>query len=144
MKNGKEFKNNSFANYSIAYGTVNNKQPKSIYINLSAWAEPINKYETNYSKIIKDLNKNLNKYLYTYVTTNNNFFNQIVIIDLDLRESGINYNKRSFMNCEITLFQNEESLKPITLLKNHITELSNKIATDIFNNSPHFKFHKKK
>ena len=44
MKSGKQIKVNDNKNYSIIYGCVDNKNPKSIYINISAWAEPLSDY----------------------------------------------------------------------------------------------------
>jgi hypothetical protein len=35
MKKGKELKVSDFKNYNIVYGSVNNKNPKALYIGLS-------------------------------------------------------------------------------------------------------------
>ena len=40
MKTGKELKLTNFKNYNVAFGCVNNKQPKAIYINISSWGDP--------------------------------------------------------------------------------------------------------
>ena len=39
MKRGKEVKLDINPNYKISVGTVDNKNPKSIYISLSAWGQ---------------------------------------------------------------------------------------------------------
>ena len=60
MKRGKELKLDINPNYKIKIGTVDNKNPKSIYINLSAWGE-LNEddEEINYDKVISLLRKRI-------------------------------------------------------------------------------------
>jgi hypothetical protein len=108
MKTGKEIKSNRFKNYNVVFGSVNNKKPKAIYINISAWVDPIDEKGVNYNQIIRTLNKKLKQNLFNYFISENNdvFDKDRTIVDLDIRESGIRYGKRSFMNCEITLFLN--------------------------------------
>ena len=57
MKTGKELKIDNFKNYNIVFGSVNNKHPKAVYINISAWAEPLSADEDSYTRPIKDINK---------------------------------------------------------------------------------------
>jgi hypothetical protein len=144
MKTGKEIKNNNFKNYNIAYGTVNNKNPKSIYLNISAWIEPLKDEVVNYNFDIRFLNKKIKQSLFNYLDANKIIFNQDrTIVDLDIRESGIKLGKRSFMNCEVTFFMKEAL--PINSIQitdsiNGLTELM--ITT--FETNKSFKFHKKK
>ncbi len=144
MKTGKEIKNNNFKNYNIAYGTVNNKNPKSIYLNISAWIEPLKDEVVNYNFDIRFLNKKIKQSLFNYLDANKTIFNQDrTIVDLDIRESGIKLGKRSFMNCEVTFFMKEAL--PINSIQitdsiNGLTELM--ITT--FETNKSFKFHKKK
>ena len=60
MKLGKEIKLNLLPNYKTKVGTVNNKESKSIYINLSAWGEinDINQ-NTNYDSVVSGLRKKI-------------------------------------------------------------------------------------
>jgi hypothetical protein len=105
MKLGKEIKLDLLDNYKTKIGTVNNKESKSLYINLCAWGqlseldENLNYdyYLRNVRKKIKQkLNNSLNKDL---------FHNHKYMVDLDMRTSGLSIEKRSFMSCEITLYQ---------------------------------------
>lgn len=146
MKKGKELKINHFKNYNIVFGSVNNKCPKAIYINISAWAEPKFNDDFNYNRIIRDIDKKVRQTIYNTLSANitTPFFKDKTIIDFDIRESGVRYGKRSFANLEITLFQkyeipvNSESLWPFI---ENVTEV---IIKDIFEKEKHFKFNKRK
>ena len=47
-KKGKQLRIDNHANYNMIYGTVNNTNPKSIYVSISSWAKPIINDEINY------------------------------------------------------------------------------------------------
>ncbi len=144
MKLGKEIKLNLLPNYKTKVGTVNNKQSKSLYISLTAWGE-INDMDnnTNYDyivsglrkKIKQNLNSNLNKEL---------FHNNKYIVDLDMRTSGFIPTKRSFMSCEITLYQK----KGLPINQSKLLESSKSIIYDVVNNcldkTNYFTFYKTK
>lgn len=68
MKFGKKIKLDIDSFYKTQYGTVDNKNFKSTYITLSCWAEP-NEEEENWSKIIKDLRREVRRELYHKVDT---------------------------------------------------------------------------
>ena len=146
MKIGKELKINNFKNYNIVYGSVNNKHPKAIYINISAWVQPLNEEETNYSRVIRNINKNIKQSLFNDLNNDkdSDFIKDRTIVDLDIRESGVKYGKRSFMNCEITLFLKTEI--SVTSDKNKVIldEIVNSVINSSFEDSKHFKFYKKK
>ena len=57
MKTGKEVKTSIFKDYNVVFGSVNNKNPKAVYVNLSAWAEPKHESDINYSRVIRNINK---------------------------------------------------------------------------------------
>lgn len=144
-KRGKEIKMES-DNYTIVCGTVDNKNAKAIYINISAWGEPTEEKELNYNRIISQLAKCIKQSTYNYLKTNydDRFYTDRSIIDLDMRESGIKFGKRSFMNCEITLYQKEtdeminEGESPKIL--NDIVES----AVECLDDFQYFKFYQKK
>jgi hypothetical protein len=141
MKRGKEIKLNFNKNYNISSGTVDSKTPKSIYLSISAWAQPKKDGTINYDSVIKSIHKNLRGVIYDKVETEK--FLKYNILDLDIRESGIKYNKRSFMNCEITLFQlNVLPINSEELLKN-VRNISDVITNEL-DKSEFFKFHKSK
>lgn len=146
MKKGKELKVTDFKNYNVVYGSVNNKDPKAMYINISAWAEPKVNEEINYNRIIRNADKSIRQTIYNLIDNTNStpFFKDKTIVDFDIKESGVKYGKRSFTNCEVTLYLkdevsvNSENLKPIikNLIKNSISS--------VFETNEYFKFHKTK
>lgn len=146
MKTGKELKINSYKNYNIVLGSVNNRHPKAVYLNISAWSEPISECETSYTRIIRDLNKKIKQSLFNLFDLNadTEFLKDRTIVDLDIRESGIRYGKRSFINCELTLFLNSEIPINSDKMQPMLDSIINTVITQTFEESKHFKFHKKK
>jgi hypothetical protein len=136
MKKGKTSKLNIFGDAKCQYGTVDSKNLKSIYIILQTWIEPNDDYE-NWSKLTGDLKRNI---LHTLLEViDRTIFEKKFIVDLDLRTSGIQKNKKSFLNLEITLFVHKENLdfKSI-LLKNKIKNILTSVYKDDLKNSKYF------
>ena len=145
IKKGKEIKmGKTYKDYKVVSGTVDSKSPTSVYINISAWGEPTDENTEHYIKVINGLKKRIRTFVHNQLSLS--FNKQRTIIDLDMRESGIAYGKRSYMSCEITLYQNNMGGR---LLMSDELKLSMKILTDelieeVFDKDPHFKFNKKK
>ncbi len=146
MKTGKELKIEKYKNYNIVFGSVNNKHSKAVYINISAWAEPQQCEFISYNRTLKDINKNIKQSLFNYFSKyfNSDFNKDKTIVDLDIRESGIRYGKRSFMNCEITLFLNSEIPVNNEEMKYNLDKVINLVIESALNNCKVFKFYKKK
>lgn len=146
MKKGKELKLNSFKNYNIVYGTVNNKNPKALYINISSWAEPLIDDTINYARVIKDFDKSIRQNIYDYLKESvvTPFMKDFTIVDFDIRKSGVRFGKRSYLSCEITLFMRDELPINSLILKPKIDEVINLIINNCFEPSKIFDFHKKK
>ena len=146
MKTGKEIKTDTYKNYNIVFGSVNNKHPKAVYLNISAWAEPQSSDELNYTRVIKDINKKVKQSFFNHFTYNNNteFVKERTIVDLTIRESGIRYGKRSFMNCEVTLFLNREILINSEEMRLMLEPLTKLVIESVFENSKSFNFYRKK
>jgi hypothetical protein len=146
MKTGKEIKTNNFKNYNVTFGSVNNKNPKAIYINVASWAEPIDNEETNYHSVIRTLNKKIRQTLFNHFDLDKDclFDKQRTIVDLDIRESGIRYGKRSFMSCEITLYLFNEYSITSTFMKEKLETLTDYIVKNVFDSNKTFNFNKKK
>ena len=144
MKLGKEIKLDLLENYKTKIGTVNNKESKSLYINFCAWGELKEEGENfNYDFFLSNIRKKIKQKISN--TVNKELFHENkYIVDLDMRTSGLNINKRSFMSCEITLYQK----KHLPINKINIVENSKKIIYDVVNecleNNPVFTFHKSK
>jgi len=133
-KRGKEITLDIDSSYKIRLGTVDNKNPKSIYISLCAWGEPMKKTENiNYNSVISNLRKQIKHNINSTIDIND-FHRDKYIVDLDMRSSGISDDKRSFMSCEITLFQ-----------KNNIPVNKPKMVnTATIETQDHFTFYKTK
>ena len=143
MKKGKEIKLATYNNYVLSYGTVDNKNPKAFYIEMSAWLEPLEDRELNYTRVIGNLNKKIKQSLFDYIDEDI-LIKNMSIIDLDIRESGVEFGRRSFMNCEITLFQ--VNPKPINTpeIQMLVEDLIREVVENAFNTNKYFKFHQKK
>ena len=146
MKTGKEVKVATFKNYNVVYGSVNNKHSKAVYINISAWAEPTDEDIISYSRVIRDINKNIRQNLFNLFNGCDDceFIKDRTIVDLDIRESGIKYGKRSFTNCEITLFLNNEIPVNSDIMRTMLDNVVNMLVNNVFDNNKTFKFHRKK
>jgi hypothetical protein len=144
MKLGKEIKLDLLDNYKTKIGTVNNKESKSLYINLCAWGqlseldENLNYdyYLRNVRKKIKQkLNNSLNKDL---------FHNHKYMVDLDMRTSGLSIEKRSFMSCEITLYQKKYLPLNKPRIVDNTKQIIKDVVTECLENNSIFTFHRTK
>ena len=146
MKTGKEIKTTKFKNYNVVFGSVNNKNPKAIYINISSWAEPLEEHNVNYNQVIRSLNKRIKQTLFNIFDNEENCFfdGNRTIVDLDIRESGIRYGKRSFISCEITLFLHNEISVTSDYMKDKIESVTDNLLKTNFENNKTFNFNKKK
>tara|TARA_Y100001958_G_C21185195_1_gene514394 strand:- start:115 stop:543 length:429 start_codon:yes stop_codon:yes gene_type:complete len=142
MKTGKEIKDNSYESFKVSIGTVNNRVPTSVYIKISGWANPLKEEELNYDRVISGLKKRISARLHEYKSPR--FHNHRTIVDLDMRSSGVRYGKKSFTDCEITLFQKD--LLPVNNVevKNHLFELTNTVISEVLENDDYFTFTKVK
>lgn len=142
MKRGKEIKLNLPYEYNVISGAVDNRNPESIYIQISAWGKPKNKEEEDFDSIIKQKSKRVKKKLFEMLDTEQ--FLPKVIVDFNMASSGISYEKRSYMSVEMTLFQknpipvNSDKLLPT------LNKISEKIITDVFEKDEDFKFFRRK
>ena len=146
MKIGKEIRVNKYTNYNIIFGSVNNKDPRAVYISVSAWAEPSSDEHINYSRIIKNLNKQVKQLVFNLLSSDSSydFIPNRTIVDLDMRESGVKFGKRSFMNCEITLFLDTQNILNSEPMKLKLNTISDTVVNKIFERDEHFKFHMRK
>ncbi len=130
-------------NLNVVFGTIDKYNPKTVYVRISGWANPIDyDDEIQYSSIIKKLDKSIKTYLYKNV--NSDILNNMSMVDMDMRESGITRNKSSFMSCEITLFQKNLYLITNDVLNDELVKLTRHICNEIINRDIYFKFFKKK
>ena len=139
MKKGKTAKINGFENVKCSYGTVDSKELKSIYVVLQTWVEPIKDVE-KWVRVTGNLKRQIQHTLLEVV--DNNIFEKNCIVDLDLRTSGIQLEKRSFMNLEITLFVKDKNtdFKSI-ILRDKIKKILKAIYYDDLITSEYFTLH---
>lgn len=138
MKKGKTSKIDGFKNSKILYGTVDSKNLKSLYLNLQTWVEP--KYESdNWPRVIMNMSRSVKHSIYNNLDTS--LFNKNYIVDLDLRSSGIQMNKKSFMNLEINLYLIENMDFKSNEIKKSLKNLIKRIYSEVLNNNSHFDFY---
>jgi hypothetical protein len=144
MKRGKEISLNLPYEYNVISGTVDNKNPKSIYIQISAWGKPKVDREDDYDKILRQKSKRVKEKLFE-VLGDDKFYKDRCIVDFNMASSGINFDKRSFMSVEMTLFQ-KDPLIPVNSdeLLPTLNTISSKIISDVFEKDEDFKFYRRK
>ena len=142
MKKGKTSKLNVFDDAKCHYGTVDSKELKSIYIVLQTWIEPITD-EENWTKITGLIKRQIQHTLLE--VTDFTTFERKQIVDLDLRTSGIQKNKKSFLNLEMTLFVHDKTIDFKSLiLRSKIKKIITPVYFDDLKNSKYFTLSKTK
>jgi len=138
MKKGKSAKLSGYRNYKVNYGTVDSKNLKSIYINIQTWAEPKIEIESP-NRVVNNLSMSIKHSVLESINTN--IFEDKFIVDLDLRSSGIQLNKKSFLNLECYLYLKEldNDFKSLEL-KNSIKSISDEIIKSNFIKNEEFNF----
>lgn len=138
MKKGKTAKLSGFKSSKITYGTVDSKNLKSIYINIQTWAEPKIEIESP-NRVVNNLSRSIKHSVLESINTN--IFEDKFIVDLDLRSSGIQLNKKSFLNLECYLYLKEldNDFKSLEL-KNSIKSISDEIIKSNFIKNEEFNF----
>ena len=142
MKKGKTSKLNIFDDAKCFYGTVDSKNMKSIYVVLQTWIEPIT-IDENWNRLVGEIKRQIQHTLLEVIDTHT--FERKQIVDLDLRTSGIQKNKKSFMNLEITLFVHNKILDfKSHILRDKIKKMLSSIYVDDLKNNKHFTLSKTK
>jgi hypothetical protein len=138
MKKGKSAKLSGYRNYKVNYGTVDSKNLKSIYINIQTWAEPKIEIESP-NRVVNNLSRSIKHSVLESINTN--IFEDKFIVDLDLRSSGIQLNKKSFLNLECYLYLKEldNDFKSLEI-KNSIKSISDEIIKSNFIKNEEFNF----
>jgi hypothetical protein len=139
MKKGKTSQLNGFKTAKVVYGTVDSVNLKSLYLNIQTWVEPFYDCD-NWNRTVLNLSRGVKHSVYD--SLNNKIFDTKFIVDLDLRSSGLNLGKKSFMNIEINFFIIEENLDfKSKQIKDSLIKITNQIFNDNFYNNNYFKFY---
>jgi len=138
MKKGKTSKINGFRTAKVSYGTVDSKEFKSLYLNIQTWVEP-HKESENWNRIVLNMNRAMkHSILHSLDKT---IFDNKFIVDLDLRTSGLQLKKKSFMNLEINLYLNTEIDFKSVKLKKSLKNVVKEIFNDVLNKNSYFRFY---
>jgi hypothetical protein len=139
MKKGKTSQLSGFKTAKVIYGTVDSINLKSLYLNIQTWVEPIEDSD-NWSRVVLNLSRGIKHSIYE--TINRKIFKDNFIVDLDLRSSGLNLGKKSFMNLEINLYVNEEGLDiKSPEIKNSLQKITEQIFKTNFSKNQYFNFY---
>ena len=141
MKKGKTSKLSIFDNAKCVYGTVDSINFKSLYLNIQSWVEP-KKEVTNWDRVTGNLNRQIKHTLLEIVDSE--IFDNNFIVDLDLRSSGIQLNKKSFMNLEITFFMKDSMDFKSSILKERIKKIAKSVYSEELSKSEYFVLSKSK
>lgn len=138
MKKGKTCKINGFRTFKSQYGTIDSQTLKSVYLNLQTWVEPKDEIE-NWNRVVLNMTRNVKHSVYENL--NKELFDDKFIVDLDLRTSGIQLKKKSFMNLEVNLYLKEHMDFKSPKLKKVVKNLIKEIYGDVFSKNKYFKFY---
>jgi len=142
-KNGKQLASDSHDNYRVLSGTVDNKNPKALYFTISAWGESVLDDEINYNNIFRGITKDVKRVINSELDSTL-FHVDKCIVDFDMRESGITYGKKSFMNCEVTLFQKNLFKLQEKKIQKELNRIIGIITREVLGRNKYFKFTKSK
>ena len=139
MKKGKTSNITGFKTAKIIYGTVDSVELKSLYLNIQTWVEPIDDND-NWTRTVLNLSRAIKHSIYE--SLDDKIFDTKFIVDLDLRSSGLKFQKKSFMNLEINFFIIQPGIYfKDTEIKKSLTNITSKIFNDNFNNNEYFNFY---
>ena len=111
----KEIKINNFnSNFNIKFGTVNSNNKNAIYVFGTTYITPFSD-KLFFGDDILSIRKDI-KFLIKKTLLNSSIFNDNFMLDIDIRDSGIKQNKKSFMSLELHLLKNNkfEKISDIT------------------------------
>jgi hypothetical protein len=127
VKLGKQIKLPANSHFTAKYGTINALNPQSIFISIHSWASP--KHNLRFHKKLRNLSQNVKHKIDESI--NFDVFHDKYIVDFDLRESGLQKNKQSFLAIEITLYPKNTIKFPDTIYDSNITALISNVTTNI-------------
>ena len=136
MKKGKTTKLSGYRTFKAHYGTIDAQNLKSIYVNIQTWVEPKDEVE-NWNRVVMNMTRSVKHSVLENI--NKDVFDTKFIVDLDLRTSGLQMKKKSFMNLEINLFLLESFDFKSTKLKKYVKDLIKELYGDVLNKNRYFK-----
>jgi hypothetical protein len=138
MKKGKTVKLNGYRSFKSQFGTIDATNLKSIFVNIQTWVEPKEDIE-NWNRVVLNMTRSVKHSILENI--NKETFDTKFIVDLDLRTSGLQLKKKSFMNLEINLFLNEPMDFKSPKLKKQVKNLIKSVYGDVLSRNRYFKFY---
>lgn len=138
MKKGKTIRIIGLKKIKAIYGSVDAKNLKSIYLNIQTWVDPKIDMVEGWERVISNLSRQIKHTIYDII--NKTFFEDKFILDLDLRSSGIQYGKKSFLNLEITFFVKEQVSFKSNILKGEMKKITQILFSENFKDNKYFDF----
>lgn len=137
MKRGKNVNLKVSPLVKSLYGTVDHNNFKSFFIVMRTWVSPKNE-NSNWQLTINSFSNKIKKSIISKL--NNSIFYDNIILDVDLRASGLHKGKLSFMSIEITLYPKvKEHFKSLTI-KETSEKIIKEIVKDCMTNNNDFDF----
>jgi hypothetical protein len=139
MKKGKTSQLKGFKTAKVLYGTVDSVKLKSLYLNIQTWVEPIEECE-NWNRTVLNMSRNIKHSIYDSI--DKKIFDDKFIVDLDLRSSGLNLGKKSFMNLEINFYLLQDGFDfKSNELKEMLKQITQQIFINNFSDNEYFDFY---
>jgi hypothetical protein len=138
MKKGKTTKLTGYKSFKSHYGTIDSTNLKSIFLNIQTWVEPKDEVE-NWNRVVLNMTRSVKHTVLENI--NKEYFDTKFIVDLDLRTSGLQMNKKSFLNLEVNLFLINEIDFKSPKLKKLVKDLIKSIYGDTMSKNKYFKFY---
>ena len=138
MKKGKTAKISGIKSAKMVYGTVDSMELKSLYLNIQTWVEPKTE-EENWNRVVLNMSRSIKHSVLETLDTK--LFKDNFIVDVDLRSSGINLGKKSFMNVEINLYLNEPLDFKSKFIKSSLKNIVKGFQSNIMTKNNYFKFY---
>lgn len=138
MKKGKTSQIQGFKTVKVIYGTVDSVNLKSLYLNIQTWVEPKINSE-NWNRIVLNLSRFIKHSILD--SLDKTLFDNKFIVDLDLRSSGLQKGKKSFLNLEVNFYlnSNDGDFKSRSI-KDSLKKVCKQVFQDNFTNNEYFKF----
>lgn len=127
VKLGKQITLPENNHFTVKYGTINALNPQSVFVSIHSWAQP--KHNLRFDKKLRKLSLLVKSKIYEEI--NYNVFHSKYIVDFDLRASGLQKDKQSFLSIEITLFPKNIEPFPAAIYDDNIKSMVNNLLSEI-------------
>jgi len=127
VKLGKQVKLPVNDQFTVKYGTINALNPQSIFVSIHSWATP--KHNLRFDKKLRKLNIAVKNKIHEEI--NYEVFHKKYIVDFDLRVSGLQKDKQSFLAIEITLYPKDVIPFPSEVYGGSIEKMIDNLLSNI-------------